>query len=97
MVLFGIVGPGIPGLLLDFDLYRQIRATKLAQLAAYTILGPRRHDFFDIVQFQDLFGAKLDANAASLAPFPSDRMFLQFWFGHRANLSKIMICKAISV
>jgi hypothetical protein len=59
----------------DFD--RHIRAPQLAKHAGIAILLSLHHRFLVIVQFQDLFGAEGDADAAALAKAPVD-------FNHRS-------------
>jgi hypothetical protein len=53
-----------------FDLYCKIRAAQLTKPATDTVLWSHRRDLVLIVQFQDLFRAKLNAYATSLAPTP---------------------------
>src|SRR5450759_399777 len=69
-------------ILLRLYLDRQIRAPQLAEFAANAILRPHRHDLILVIQFQNLLGAKMDADSAPLAPVPVDQMRLQLQLRH---------------
>jgi len=40
------------------------------------------HNFVGIIEFQDLFGAEVNTDTASLAPLPVDDVFFEFGFCH---------------
>jgi hypothetical protein len=61
-------------------------------VASYTVLWPNRHSFFFLIQFQDLLGTKVDANATPFAPFPVDEVPEYFFFGHIHTLSEYCQC-----
>jgi hypothetical protein len=44
------------------------------------------HNFVGIIEFQDLFGAEMNTDTASLAPFPVDDVFFEFGFCHVGSL-----------
>jgi hypothetical protein len=50
-------------------LYGQVRAAKFAEPASNAILGPHRIRLAVAVEFKNLLGTEVDADAASLAPF----------------------------
>jgi hypothetical protein len=51
----------------------KIGTSEFAEFAADTLLRSRCHDFFHIVKLQNIFGAEVNADSASLAPVPIDR------------------------
>jgi len=53
------------------------------------------HNFVGIIEFQDLFGAEVNADTASLAPFPVDDVFFELGFCHVGSL-EISIQTAIT-
>jgi hypothetical protein len=58
------------------DFYGKIGAPEFAKLAADTVLQPNCDGLFLFIKFQNVLGAKMDTNTASLAPVPVDDVFL---------------------
>ena len=63
-----------------FNVDGQIRTPHLAEPAADAVLQTYGDHPFRIVEFQHVFRAKFDTDAAALAPFTVDRMTLQLLF-----------------
>jgi hypothetical protein len=70
-----------------FDLYCQVGATDLTELAADAVFWTHCHGPLKAVKFEYLLGAECHAHAAALAPIAIDEMFLEFSFRHDFCLS----------
>ncbi len=75
---------------------RKIRAPEFTLPAANTIVGTDSYGFVVIIQFQNLFRAKFNADSAAFAPWRLDVVGLKFIFYHACiikNYSKMEIDK----
>ncbi len=57
-----------------------------AEFTADAVLRTDSHNFVGIIEFQDFFGAEVNADTASLAPFPVDDVFFELGFCHVGSL-----------
>ena len=72
-----------PGLDLFYNhLDGKVRTSQLAEFTTDAVLRTGSHYFVGIVKLQNLFGAEMNTDTASLAPFPVDDVFFEFGFCH---------------
>jgi hypothetical protein len=64
----------------------KVRTPQFTEFTADAILRAGSHDFVGIIKFQNLFGAEVNADTASLAPFPVDDVLFEFGFCHVGSL-----------
>jgi hypothetical protein len=69
-------------IVLHTDFNREVRTSEFTQSAAYAFLLPGSKNLVGFIQFQDLFGAKMDTYPATLTPFPVYDVFFEYWFIH---------------
>jgi len=70
----------------------QIRASVFTLPAAYAVCGARCICFFIFIEFQDIFGTEMNADAAAFTPFFVYNDFLQYRFGHGPVPFRIFGC-----
>lgn len=75
--------------LFDNDFDSQVWTAYLAEHAADARLRSRRERLIVFVHFQYVLGTKMNANAAPLAPFAVDEVFLEFPFHHEMRQSPL--------
>jgi hypothetical protein len=75
---------------LGYNFNGKVGTSQFAQLAGNAILRPGGKDFIFPIQFKDVFGAKVNADATPLAPVSVDGMLFQLWFWHTksSNIDK---------
>ena len=69
-------------ILFRIDFYGEIRTPVFTQHAANAVFRAGSHHLIVAVQLKHMLWAELDTDAAPLAPFPVDNVFLEFRFCH---------------